>query len=154
MILFSVIQIKVLLQIRHTPNCSSALLHSLQVQKKNVMLSPQVTGTVCAPRVWTRQDISQQPLIRQGQSTHCPKAKTTSSYNFALLHLLWSLAPWPSPCQRSWQQGGSSRRLSHIHSEATGLLWRWMSTAPTPLRLSPSTISTRDASSRLTFTCE
>lgn len=62
---------------------------------------------------------------------------------------------WPSPCQRSWQQGGSSsRRLSRTPSEAAGRRWRWTSTAPTPHRPSPSTTSTRDASSRHTSTCE
>lgn len=61
---------------------------------------------------------------------------------------------WPSPCRRSWRRGGSSLRLSPTASEAAGQRWKWTSTAPTPRRPSPSTTSTRDASSRHTSTCE
>lgn len=89
------------------------------------------------------------------------KPKNTKQLNFptwhlALLHPSYFLSPvsWPSPCQRSWQQGGSSRRLSPKPSEAAGRRWRWTSTAPTPRRPLPSTTSTRDASSRHTSTCE
>ena len=68
--------------------------------------------------------------------------------------LLWFTVPWPSHCQRSWRRDGSSHRLSHSPSEATGQQWKWTNIAPTPLRPSPSTTLTRDASSRHTSICE
>lgn len=63
-------------------------------------------------------------------------------------------ASWLSPCRRSWQPGGSSPRLSPRASGVAARRWRWTNTAPTPRRPSPSTTSTRDDSSRHTFTCE
>lgn len=45
---------------------------------------------------------------------------------------------WPSPSPTSWQPGGTS---------TAGSSSRWMSTAPTPHRLSRSTTLTRDVSS-------
>lgn len=63
-------------------------------------------------------------------------------------------ASWLSPCQRSWQPVGSSPRPRATASGAPARRWRWTSTAPTPRRPSPSTTSTRDDSSRRTFTCE
>lgn len=76
-------------------------------------------------------------------STNCCQARSSSS-----------LPPWPSLCQKSWRRDVSSRRPSPAPSAAPGRRWRWMSTAPTPHRPSPSTTSTRDASSRHTSTCE
>lgn len=52
---------------------------------------------------------------------------------------------WPSPSPTSWQPGGTS---------TAGSSSRWMSTAPTPHRLSRSTTLTRDASSPRMCKCK
>lgn len=67
---------------------------------------------------------------------------------------LFLATSWPSRCQKSWQPGGSRRRVLRPASAGPGRRWRWTSTAPTPHRPSPSTTSTRAASSRHTSTCE
>lgn len=127
------------------------------VKKTEVMVSLQLTVTV---RLWACQDSLQRLLFKLGLST-CPTGKPTIRSTFhsdifiSSTRSARSPLPWPSPCQRSWRRGGSSRRLSHTPREAAaGRRWRWTSTAPTLLRPSLSTTSTRDASSRHMSTCE
>lgn len=138
---------------------SPALLCSSQAQKRrggDVLASARchcelsqglsVSGRLSSGRNY-------QPTVRKRQRDKWPKF---SSRHVALLHPLCfpSHVSWPSPCQKSWRPGGSSRRLRLTPSGAAGRRWRWTSTAPTQRRPSPSTTSTRGASSRHTSTCE
>lgn len=147
----------------------SALFCSSQVQRScRKVEEEEGDGDVLSPlqrhdfeSLSAARTTSQHDSLSSGRTTTdvCPEAKTTIGSSPRLAsrpHRPLSVfaASWPSPSQRSWQRGGSNLRLRLRHSEATGRPWRWTSTAPTPRRPSPSTISTRGASSHRMCTCE